>query len=203
MLLQRRLRFSYCFLPLPMEQIHIHDKSFSPYISEHQIQSRLAAVSEEINEEYAGKELLLVVVLKGGFMVAADLMRHLNMQPEVSFIRVSSYANKMESSGKVREMLGLEVDVKDRDVLIVEDIVDTGYTSTFLMDEIRGRQAASVKMFSLLFKPDNLRKGVPPDFIGFVIPPAFVVGYGLDYAEKGREVRGIYQVVEEGVRSEE
>ncbi|MEM7373588.1 MAG: hypoxanthine phosphoribosyltransferase [Bacteroidota bacterium] len=180
-----------------MQQIHLHDKSFYLYITENQIQSRLATVSQEINQHYEGKELLLVVVLKGAFMVAADLIRHLNMNPEVSFIRVSSYQSDLKSSGKVREMLGLKADVADRHVLIVEDIVDTGFTSTFLMDEIRSKSAASVNMFSLLFKPKNLKKGVAPDFVGFEIPPEFVVGYGLDYAEKGRELRGIYRLKDE------
>ena len=180
-----------------MQQVQLHDKTFSLYISEDQIQARLKALAEELNDEYAGKRLLLVVVLKGAFMVAADLARYLSMQPEISFVRVSSYEDKMASSGKVRSMMGLDEDLTDRHVLIIEDIVDTGYTTTYLLGEFGKQQPASLRLFSLLFKPENLQLGKAPDYSAFVIASDFVVGYGLDYAQLGRELRGIY-CLEEG-----
>lgn len=175
-----------------MKQIRLHDTYFSLYISEDQIQERLEQIAQELNQTYLDKQLILVVVLKGAFMVASDLIKKLSIQPEIDFIRVSSYEGEMQSSGKVRNLLGLETDIQDRHVLLIEDIVDTGYTTSYLMEELGKKNPASLQMFSLLYKPANLKKGSPPDYIGFEIPPDFVVGYGMDYAQLGRELKDIY-----------
>ncbi|MCI4671025.1 MAG: hypoxanthine phosphoribosyltransferase [Bacteroidia bacterium] len=176
--------------------VKIKDKEFVPYISEIDIQKRIVEVAAEVNRDYHGKSPLMIVVLNGAFMFAADLVRNLHIEPEIQFIRISTYGNSMSSSKDAQLLLGLEVDVEGRDIILIEDIVETGYTVGYFIDEVQKLAPSSIKLVSLLYKPEKFKGSYPPDYIGFEIPGAFVVGYGLDYAQQGRELRSIYQLKE-------
>lgn len=181
-------------LLLGMNEIRVKDKDFELYIDEVTLANRVEELSREINEEYAGKDTLLVPVLNGAFLFAADLIRGLQIEPEIQFFRVSTYGDSMSSNQRAELILGKDIDVKGRHVLLIEDIVDTGNTCDFLMEYVRQRDPASIKLVCLLYKPEAHRGDNIPDYVGFKIPPAFVVGYGLDYAQKGRELNAIYRL---------
>ncbi|HHX10118.1 MAG TPA: hypoxanthine phosphoribosyltransferase [Firmicutes bacterium] len=155
-------------------------------ISTEELQKRVKELAQEISRDYANRELLMVGVLKGSFMFMADLIRHLECDVEVDFMGTVSYGASTESSGEVRITKDLERSVAGRHVLLVEDIVDTGLTLRYLLDTLRNRQPASLKVCALLDKPARRRVRANLDYYGFIIPNAFVVGYGLDYAEKYR-----------------
>jgi hypoxanthine phosphoribosyltransferase len=176
-----------------MADVQVHDKVFTPFITADRIQSRVAELGAVIDRDYAGKKPLLIGVLNGSVIFMADLLRHIQTACEIGFIRVSSY-HGTESSGKVRSLMGLSDDISGRDVIIVEDIIDTGDTAVYLIDELRKRNPASLRFATILFKPSALRQDVKPDYVGFEIPPAFVVGYGLDYDGLGRNLPDIYQL---------
>ncbi len=176
-----------------MPDITVHDKTFTSFITAEQIQKRVAELGAAIDRDYAGKKPLLIGVLNGSVIFMADLLRHIKSACEIGFIRVSSY-HGTESSGKVKNIMGINDDIKGRDVIIVEDIVDTGDTAVYLIDEINKKGPASIRFATVLFKPSALRHPVKPDYIGFEIPPAFVVGYGLDYDGLGRNLADIYQL---------
>lgn len=175
-----------------METVQVHDKLFSLKISEAEIQARIAALAAELEQAYAGRRLLLLVVLKGAFVFAADLIRALRLPTEVEFVRISTYGDAMTSSGVAQLSLTEGIEVQGRDVLVVEDIVDSGFTTAFFLAHLQEQAPASVALATLLFKPANFQAQTPPQFVGFEIPPDFVVGYGMDYAQAGRELRGIY-----------
>lgn len=181
-------------LPWGMKEITVGDKRFRLYLSSAQIQAEIERLAAEINRDYAGKRPLMVPILNGAFLFAADLLRSLKVSPEVQFMRVSTYGDSMHSSRSARVLLDLDTDVVDRHILLVEDIVDSGYTSGYLQALLQTRRPASVRLVSLLFKPESLEAGPPPDYVGFKIPPDFVVGYGLDYAQMGRELPEIYSL---------
>ena len=136
-------------------------------------------------------------VLTGAFPFAADLFRQTGIDSEISFIRLKSY-NGTQTSGNVKELIGLTEDIKDRHVIIVEDIVDTGHTISHLLDDLRNRQPASLSVATLLFKPESEQCGVKPDYVGFNIPPAFIIGFGLDLDGKARNLRDIYVIEKQG-----
>lgn len=177
-----------------MEDVTIKDKTFTLYIGENDLQSRIRALAHHLNDFYREKIPLLVPVLNGAFLFTADLIREMNTGPEVHFIRVSSYGNEMNSSGNLKVPIGLETEIRDRHVLIIEDIVDSGLTCDYLMDYFLSFHPASVKIATLLYKPLSHKGKYKPDFVGFEIPPEFVVGFGLDYAQLGRELKGIYRL---------
>lgn len=179
-----------------MKTVRVRDKDFQLFLTPEQIQSRIDELAAQLNQEYAGKRPILLPVLNGAFLFAADLIRRLDVQPELQFVRVSSYGAAMKSSGTVEMLVGLDIDISDRHVLVVEDIVDTGLTYDYLKQYLHHKQAASVEIVSLLFKSANFKGQNLPRYVGYEIPPAFVVGYGLDYAQSGRELAGIYTVVE-------
>lgn len=158
-------------------------------ITEDEIQARLAELAAEISRDYDGKDLLLVGVLKGAVMVMADLARSLDRHVEMDWMAVSSYGSGTKSSGVVRILKDLDTDLSGRDVLIVEDIIDTGLTLSWLVTNLRSRGPASVEIATLLRKPDAVQNDIAVKYIGFDIPNAFVVGYGLDYNEKYRNLR--------------
>ena len=176
-----------------MADVQIHDKIFTPFITAAQIQQRVAEMGALINTEYAGKKPLLIGVLNGSVIFMADLLRHIHSACEIGFIRVSSYQGT-SSSGAVKNVMGLNDDLTGRDVIIVEDIIDTGDTAVYLIEEIRKKNPASLKFATILFKPAALKHDLRPDYVGFEIPPAFVVGYGLDYDGLGRNLADIYQL---------
>jgi len=155
-------------------------------ISQEELAKRIKELAKEIERDYAGRDLLIVAVLKGSFMFLADLIRELDYHVAVDFMGTSSYGVSTQSSGEVRITKDLEQSVAGRHILLVEDIVDTGLTLRYLVDTLRARQPASVKVCALLDKPARRRVRIGLDYYGFIIPNAFVVGYGLDYQEKYR-----------------
>ena len=157
-------------------------------ISEEEIQAKLAELAGEIAQEYAGKDLLLVGVLKGAVMVMADLMRALPVTAPVDWMAVSSYGSGTKSSGVVRILKDLDSDITGRHVLIVEDIVDSGLTLSWIRSNLESRSPASVEICTLLRKPDAAKVEVDVKWVGFDIPNEFVVGFGLDYAERYRDL---------------
>ena len=160
-------------------------------IEEEQIRSRLAELSRRIESDYAGKDLLLVGVLKGAVMVMADLARELKHPITMDWMAVSSYGSGTASSGVVRILKDLDTDLTGRNVLIVEDIIDSGLTLSWLLANLNSRGPASVEICALLRKPDAARVKIDVKYVGFEIPNQFVVGYGLDYAEKYRNLRSV------------
>lgn len=170
-------------------------QDFEPYItplfSRDAILARVAELAEAINGDYADGDLVVVGVLKGVFPFYADLMRHIDLACRCDFLGLSSYGSSTKSSGVVRVTSDLSLPIAGRDVLIVEDIVDTGLTMNYLLENMRTRSPRSVKICTLLHKPEGEKIKVPLDYVGFVIPNHFVVGYGLDYDERFRNLPGI------------
>lgn len=160
-------------------------------ITEEEIHAKLAELARRVEADYAGNPPLLVGVLKGAVMVMADFARELKMHVEMDWMAVSSYGASTESSGVVRILKDLDTEIAGRDVLIVEDIIDSGLTLSWLHANLESRGAASVKILALLRKPEAAKVEVDVEYVGFEIPPAFVVGYGLDFAEKYRNLRAI------------
>ena len=152
------------------------------------LQRRIAELGEEISADYAGRDLLLVGVLKGAVFFMADLMRSLTVPCEIDFMAISSYGAATDSSGVVRILKDLDINIEGRHVLVVEDIIDSGLTMSWLLRNLRSRQPASVEVLALLRKPEAAQVQVPVRYMGFDIPSVFVVGYGLDYAERYREL---------------
>lgn len=172
-----------------MDQSHVASDLDHVLLTEQQIHDRLAELATQIDRDYAGKDLLLVGVLKGAIMVMADLARALTIQADMDWMAVSSYGSGTTSSGVVRILKDLDRDLTGRDVLVVEDIVDSGLTLSWLLKNLSSRGPASLEVFTLLRKPDAMRVEVLPRYVGFDIPNEFVVGYGLDYAQKYRNLR--------------
>jgi hypoxanthine phosphoribosyltransferase len=152
-------------------------------ITDDQIREKTAELGRKLTEDYRGKNPLLICVLKGGLMFLADLMREIQIPMEIDFMAVSSYGDATESSGVVRILMDLDRNIRGRHVLIVEDIIDTGRTLTYIMENLRTRGPASIKVCTLLNKPARRVLDIPIDYVGFDIPDRFVVGYGLDYGE--------------------
>jgi len=161
-------------------------------INRDEIAKAVNRLAREINRDYQGKHPLLVSVLKGSFMFTADLIRQLDLPLELDFVRLSSYGTTRESSGRVKVVQGTKTPVKDKDVLVVEDIVDTGITISFLLDYLRKKQPASLKVCTLTDKPSRRRVPVPIDYRGFTVPNKFIVGYGLDLNQRFRNLPDIY-----------
>jgi len=160
-------------------------------LTEEQVLERIAQIAQQIDQDYAGKSPLLVGVLNGAVMVMADLARALSIHADMDWMAVSSYGSGTTSSGVVRILKDLDIDVAGRDVLIVEDILDSGLTLSWLLKNLRSRKPASLEVFTLLRKPDAVKVSVDTKYIGFDIPNEFVVGYGLDYAQRYRNLRCI------------
>ncbi|MGH3318590.1 MAG: hypoxanthine phosphoribosyltransferase [Streptosporangiaceae bacterium] len=157
-------------------------------VSEEDIQARIAELAGRIDADYEGRDLLLVGVLKGAIMVMADLARALHLPVEMDWMAVSSYGSGTRSSGVVRILMDLDQDIAGRDVLVVEDIIDSGLTLSWLLGNLRSRGPASVEVCALLRKPETARMNTEVRYVGFDIPSEFVVGYGLDYAQKYRNL---------------
>lgn len=157
-------------------------------ITESVLQDRVAALGETISQEYAGLNPMLICVLKGGYVFLADLTRALSIRHSIDFMAISSYGNATASSGVVRILKDLDSDISGRHILVVEDIVDTGNTLSYLLENLRSRQPASIRVCTLLSKAARRQTDIVVDYIGFEIPDAFVVGYGLDYAEAYRNL---------------
>ena len=157
-------------------------------IDEDTLSTRVAELGAEVSADYQGRDLLLIGVLKGAVFFMADLMRHLTVQCEVDFMAISSYGDSTDSSGIVRILKDLDINIEGRDVLVVEDIIDSGLTLSYLMRNLESREPASLEVCALMTKPDRREIDVPVRYIGFEIPNRFVVGYGLDFGERYRNL---------------
>ena len=175
--------------------VKAHDLSFQQYFTAEQIRTRVAEMGLELTEKFKDKTPVFISILNGGFIFTADLTRACDVNCEISFIKLSSYQDTA-STGKVVELIGLDVDLKGRDVIIVEDIVDTGETLFHFLKKLNALKPASITLAAFLVKPDALKGRIHVDHIGYNIPDKFVIGYGLDYNGAGRNLGGIYQLIE-------
>ncbi|MCF0065520.1 hypoxanthine phosphoribosyltransferase [Dyadobacter chenwenxiniae] len=171
--------------------INILDKKFVPLISREVIENRIAAIASEITNDYEGRCPLFIVVLNGAFLFASELVKRIPLSCEITFIKLASYS-KTQSTGSVREIIGLNDDISGREIIIIEDIVDTGLTMAQLIRQINDHAPASVAIASLLHKPEALQTPIYIRYTGFNIENKFVVGYGLDYDGIGRNLDAIY-----------
>lgn len=171
----------------------IKDKEFEVFIPEHELQDKIKSLAASINADYEGKNPLFIAILNGSFMFASDLFKEITIDCNISFIKLTSY-QEMQSSGSVKELIGLNENVFKRHVVIIEDIIDTGGTMQSVLEEFGERGVNSVEVVSLLLKPEALQSEIDIKYLGFEIPDAFVVGYGLDYDGFGRNTKAIYQI---------
>ena len=177
-----------------MSIIKIKDKSFKTFISEAEIQTRVKAVADKINRDLEGKNPLLLAVLNGSFVFAADLMRYITIPCEISFVKLASYQGTT-STGEIKEVIGLNEAISGRTVVIVEDIVDTGATMKRMIETLGTRNPKALHICTLLLKPDKLTVPLDIKYVAIEIPNDFIVGYGLDYDQQGRNLRDIYTLV--------
>lgn len=176
-----------------MDTIQIKDKRFTTFIPEEKILTEVARVADEINRDLSGSDPLFVSVLNGSFMFTADLMKRLDIPCEISFVKLASYEGT-STTGRVKELVGLNDDISGRTVVIVEDIVDTGLTMQRLLETLRAKNPKEIRIATLLVKPDKLQVDLKIDYVAMNIPNDFIVGYGLDYDGYGRNSRDIYIV---------
>lgn len=175
--------------------VQIEDKEFELYIPSEEIQKAITKVAQRIKSDYQGKEVIFVGVLNGAFMFVSDLLKQIDFNCEISFIKVASYQGT-SSTGKVHELIGLINDIKNKHVVILEDIVDTGLTLDKIYSMIDHDTPASLEVATLLYKPEAFNGKHPPKYVGLEIPNNFIVGYGLDYLELGRNTEDIYKLKE-------
>jgi hypoxanthine phosphoribosyltransferase len=173
--------------------IQLHDKQFKPFIHAEVIQQRISELAQVIDEDFRDKNPVFVVMLKGAFLFAADLLKQIRTDCEINFVRASSYEGT-KSSGNVNIAMPIKENLAGKDIIIIEDIVDSGKTLYHFLPLLKEQNPASIKIATLLFKPKSLQYTIQPDYIGFEIPEAFVVGFGLDYDELGRNLPDIYQL---------
>lgn len=179
-----------------MKQVKIHDKEFKLFISHEKIQSVVEEMAEKMNAELKGKNPLFLCILNGSFMFAAELFKRIDMvEAEISFVKLASYSGD-HTSGKVKQLIGLNENIEGRTVVILEDIVDTGITIDNIQQQLGGLNPKEVYVATLLLKPDALQKEVDLKYVGMEIPNDFIVGYGLDYDGLGRNLIDIYTVIE-------
>lgn len=178
-----------------MSTIRVHDKNFDVYLSEAAIQQRINEMADAINKDYEGKKVYFIAILNGSFMFAADMFKYLTIESEVCFIKLVSYKG-LKSSGDVATTIGLDEDLHEKHVIILEDIIDTGKTMHYFLPKLIHQQPASLKIAALLHKAEMTQYEIPIDYTGFVIPNKFVVGYGLDYDGLGRNYKEIYQLAD-------
>lgn len=178
-----------------MNEIKLNDKTFHLSMPEAEILKHVRAVADKINNDYAGRRPLFLAVLNGSFMFASDLMKMMKLDCEISFVKFSSYQGT-ESTGMVREVIGVNQDLTGRDIIIIEDIVESGKTMLQMLDTIAKHNPASVKICSLFFKPTKLTVDLKVDYPAIIIPDDFIVGYGLDYDQLGRNLKDIYTITD-------
>lgn len=178
-----------------MAQIKVLDKTFETYLSAETIQNRITEIAKEINEDYAGKKPVFLAILNGSFMFASDLFKQITIEAEITFVKLASYEGTT-TTGKVKQAIGLNTDLKDRHVIIIEDIVDTGHTMAQFLPELEKSHPASIKLAVFLHKPEATLVPITIDYCCFSIPNKFVLGYGLDYDQLGRNLPELYQLCE-------
>jgi hypoxanthine phosphoribosyltransferase len=176
-----------------MKNVQIEDKFFEEFIPGEEIEVFVSEMANKIDSHYENKNVLLLGILNGSFMIVSDLVKEMTIDPEISFIKVASYEGT-SSTGQVKSLIGLQGDLNGRDVLIVEDIVDTGNTLKHIVDLLSERGAKSVKIATLFYKPEAYSHTIPLDFVGKEIPDRFVIGYGMDYNGRGRNLSSLYQL---------
>ena len=177
-----------------MQKIKVHDKEFQPFISAAEIEEQIKKVSAQINIDYQGKRPLFIAILNGAFMFASDLFKNISVEAEICFIKLASYKG-IKSTGQVITAIGLDVDLVGRDIIIVEDIVDTGKTLSQFLPQLLHQQPATLKIAALLHKPDAMVFPIKIDYLGFSVPNKFLLGYGLDYDGLGRNIKEIYKLI--------
>lgn len=177
-----------------MKEIQILDKKFTEFIPEKEIQEKIVELAARIDNDFEGREVIFIGILNGAFMFAADLFKRLNLKARISFLKLASYSGT-NSSGAVKDLIGCNDDLEGKNVIIIEDIVDTGITLEHIVNSLTGRKPKEIKVAALLIKPEAYRKSIPVDYSGFEIPDNFVVGYGLDYEGYGRNLPSIYTLV--------
>jgi len=178
------------------DNIMVGDEKFIPYLAEDEIQKRIKELAEQLSKDYKGKIPVFIGVLNGSFLFMSDIIRYMHIDCEIDFFKLSSYGDEKISSGRVKLLKELNCDVNGRDIIIVEDIVDSGLSINYIEDLFSEKKPNSMKVVSLLVKPGSLKYDVKIDYIGFDIPSKFVIGYGLDYAQKYRNLRSIYVLSE-------
>jgi hypoxanthine phosphoribosyltransferase len=178
-----------------MSTIKVHDKYFLPFLSETEIEKKIQELALKVSKDYEGKRPLFIAILNGSFMFAADLFKYITIEAEICFIKLASYKGT-KSSGQVITAIGLDTDITGRNVIILEDIIDTGKTLNEFLPQIKNQQPASLKIAVLLHKPEATVYPITIDYCGFSIPDKFVVGYGLDYNGLGRNISSIYKLRE-------
>ena len=178
-----------------MDKIRLKDKEFELFIPEKEIKEAIAKMAEQIKADIGDSNPLFVGVLNGAFMFTAELMRQMDTHYEITFARYSSYRG-LNTTGVVREIMPVQADIRGRMVILLEDIIDTGFTMSYVMEKLRSEGAADVRLATMLFKPESLKCELTPDYVGLQIPADFIVGHGLDYDELGRSYKDIYKVVE-------
>ena len=177
-----------------MNEIRILDKNFRELITEQTIKKRIEELARQINKELLGKDVVFLGILNGAFLFAADLFRLIEFPSKISFVKLASYEGT-GSTGSIKELIGWNEGIKNKTIVIIEDIVDTGNTIERIVDELVIRKAHEIRIASLFFKPSSYTKDIPLDYVGFEIPNGFVVGYGLDYEGYGRNLTSVYSVV--------
>lgn len=180
--------------------VKVLDKTFEIFIKKEEIADEVSALATQINEDFKGEEVVFIAVLNGAFMFASDLMKHIDLDCEISFVKMNSYSGT-HTTGTVNELIGLNTELKGRNVVLVEDIVDTGITMDKIISLVNSHEPKQVKICSLLYKPNAFKGLNKPHYVGFTIPNSFVVGYGLDYNEQGRNLDAIYQIRNEKIES--
>ncbi len=177
-----------------MNTVTINGKTFAPSMTEAEIKQRVKEVAQQISRDMAGKNPLFLAVLNGAFIFAADLVREMTIPCEISFVKLASYQGTT-STGKIKEVLGINEDLAGRTVIILEDIVETGQTIKRMMESLGTRNPASVHVCTLFFKPERLAEDLQLDYVAFRIPNDFILGYGLDYDQQGRGLKDLYTLV--------
>jgi len=174
------------------ESVKCNGEIFKPFLSKDEIQKRVKELGEQISSDYAEKQPIFIGVLNGAYIFLSDLMRHVQMPCEVDFLKLSSYGDEKVSSGQVTNLKEIDADIKGRHVILVEDIVDTGLSMKYLLEQLGQKEPASLKTVTLLHKTEATHHDVQLDYVGFEIPNLFVLGYGLDYAQEGRNLAQVY-----------
>lgn len=177
-----------------MKKVTLHDKTFELSITSEKIQQAVESVAANINKDFAESEPVFLVILNGSFMFAADLLKKIETNCVISFVKLASYSGT-QSTHEVRELIGIDASIKGKKIIIVEDIIDSGITMEYLLNELKKVEPASVHVATFLLKPDALSRDIPIDYIGIKIPNDFIVGYGLDYDGLGRNLPDIYKIL--------
>jgi hypoxanthine phosphoribosyltransferase len=178
-----------------MDVVKVHDKTFRLSIPEEKIMEAVDSMAQQISRDYSDKDPVFIAVLNGAFVFASDLLKRINFPCSISFVKIASYAGT-STTGNVKSLIGLNEDLEGKNIVVIEDIIDSGTSMKYLLEELKKMNPLNIRIASLLFKPDAFREDYTIDYIGISIPNDFIVGYGLDYNGYGRNLRQIYTVVE-------